>query len=116
MWFLKLSLLGLIFSADVAMADLRGEIEHLLDFVASTNCEYERNGNSYSGSKAREHIERKYKYFKDEIETAEEFILLSATKSTMSGKKYRIHCPDSEVIFANDWLLGELQLYRKGRK
>ena len=70
------------------------EINHLLEYVKTTKCSYIRNGDSYKGPKALSHIQRKYDYFEDDIHSAEDFIRLSATKSTMSGKKYHIKCPN----------------------
>ena len=89
------------------------EINHLLSFVESTECKYERNGIQHNGVDAVAHIKKKYDYFEDDIDTAEDFIELSATKSTMSGKAYKVHCPDEDVITSKKWLLDELAAFRK---
>ena len=102
-----------LFFIGTAIADTQQEIDHLLEFVASTTCQYERNGNVYDGARAVKHINRKYEYFKDEINSAEDFIKYSATKSTMSGKHYKIHCSNVPVQNSSDWLLDELQKYRQ---
>ena len=57
-----------------AMADTQREIEHLLKFVANTSCKYERNGTLHDGTKAKNHIQKKYDYFLDKVNTAEDFI------------------------------------------
>ncbi|WP_299979413.1 DUF5329 family protein [uncultured Pseudoteredinibacter sp.] len=92
------------------------EINHLLAYVKSTNCQYERNGKRHSGKEAVKHIQRKYRYFADEIKTAEDFIRLCATKSTMSGKYYKVHCVTGKAIKNEiksvDWLSEELLRYR----
>ena len=93
-------------------ASTEGEINHLLKFVESTSCRYERNGSFYTGKEALKHIKRKYRHFRDDIQTAEAFIELSATKSTMSGKYYYIHCNQSEPVRSKDWLAAELNRYR----
>ncbi len=31
----------------------------------------------------------------------------------LSGKRYKIHCPDSQVMDTSDWLLNELREFRK---
>jgi hypothetical protein len=93
-------------------ADVNDEIEHLLNFVGKTECTYQRNGNGYSGREAREHIQKKYAYYRDDIKTAEDFITYSATKSTMSGKKYTINCIGEKVQFSGEWLNSELKAYR----
>ena len=105
----------LLVAVDVA-ADTQEEINHLLGFVANTPCKYERNGTLYDGSQARDHINMKYEYYRDKVKTTEDFIKYSATKSTLSGKKYTIHCPGSEVMTASDWLLGELKAFRVARE
>jgi len=107
----QLILAGLLFSATV-IADTQQEINHLLEFVANTTCQYERNGDVYDGTRAEKHIKRKYEYFKDKINSAEDFIKYSATKSTMSGKQYKIHCENIATQNSSDWLLDELKKYR----
>jgi len=91
---------------------MKSEIDHLLSYVEMTVCQYERNGSVHSGRDAAEHIKKKYDYFKDEITSTEKFIELSATKSTMSGKYYLIHCPGKPAVRSQDWLLDELKIYR----
>ena len=95
-----------------AFASPTDEISHLLKYVESTDCTYERNGDSYSGVEAMKHITRKYQYFSEDIETAEDFIKYSATKSKMSGKYYMVYCADQKPVKSSDWLLAELKRYR----
>lgn len=104
-----------IFSLHV-LASSQDEIDHLLSFVASTDCEYERNGTMHNGSEAVEHINKKYAYYLDDIESTEDFIKYAATKSKMSGKYYKINCSDQSAVKSKDWLLAELMAYRKGQK
>ncbi len=88
------------------------EIKHLLSFLASTQCLYERNGQMHSGEAAVKHIKKKYHYYLDDITTAEDFIKLSATKSTFSGQYYKIHCSNQSSVQSQKWLLSELNRYR----
>ena len=88
------------------------EIDHLLNFVGSTDCTYVRNGHKHNGLEAKKHIARKYKYYSDKIDTTEDFIKYSATKSTVSGKFYMMHCPSKDPIKSKDWLLAELKRHR----
>lgn len=101
-----------IFSLNV-FAATQDEINHLLSFVASTDCKYERNGTMHNGKEAAEHINKKYAYYVDDIASTEDFIKYSATKSKMSGKYYKIHCTNKSSIKSQDWLLAELKDYRK---
>ena len=100
----------------VSFADVskfqKPEVEHLLEFVETSDCIFERNGKKYEGKDAYKHINRKYKYFRDEITTTEEFIEYSGTKSTRSGKDYLIYCDNNEPIKSSVWLLEELAVYR----
>ena len=77
-----------------------------------TQCQYIRNGDAHNGVAAEKHIRKKYDYFKDEIKSAEDFIRLSATQSTMTGSKYYIECKGSPKIESRKWLLSELKRYR----
>jgi hypothetical protein len=88
------------------------EIASLLLFVEQSGCTFIRNGKQYNAPEARQHIEKKYNYFKDQITTAEEFIEYSATKSTMSGKAYRVVC-NGVGLNSSDWLLAELDKLRR---
>lgn len=96
-----------------AASRMDNEINHILSYVAETECLFERNGTSYTGSDAVKHIIKKYEYFRSEIDSTEKFIELSASKSTMSGKYYMILCKEREAIRSRDWLLKELQNFRK---
>lgn len=110
-WIIALAFISAPISADVPVAQ-KPEVQHLLDFVMQSNCTIERNGTSYPSSKAVAHIEKKYAYFRSDIETTEEFIELSASKSTMSGNYYMVSCGSDEAIKTQQWLLQELQDFR----
>ena len=82
-------------------------IAYLLLFVEQSGCTFIRNGKHYDALKAREHIEKKYEYYKDRITTAEDFILYSATKSSITGEPYRVICNGVNMA-TSDWLKEEL--------
>ena len=110
---LKFIALAVLLQSGVLFADTSQEIGHLLGFVESSPCQFDRNGTIHTGPEARDHMTMKYEHYRAKVKTAEDFIKYSATKSMMSGKKYRIHCPASETVDAGDWLLAELRDYRK---
>lgn len=87
-------------------------MQHLLDHLRGSDCVMERNGGQYSSEDAYAHVKKKYDYFRDDIKTPEEFIDYAATKSTMSGKYYRVICPGAPPVRTRDWLLDELRRYR----
>ena len=89
------------------------EVEHLIKFVRNADCRLERNGKFYSGEEVAEHILKKYDYYREEINSTERFIELSASKSVISGKPYVAHCNNSEPVNSRIWLLKELRRYRE---
>jgi len=93
------------------MAGTPEEISSLLHFVEQSECIFIRNGKNYAALEARQHIEKKYAYFKERITTAEEFIQYSATKSTLSGKPYKVIC-NGVAMNSVDWLTIELERLR----
>ncbi len=110
--YIKNIVLLTIFIATSLLANTQQEINHLLNYVKTTECMYERNGDLHKGSAAVKHIQKKYDYFKDDINSAEDFIRLSASESTFSGNKYHILCPDKKSENSQEWLLRELNNYR----
>lgn len=106
----------LIVMSSVAIADVPpgqlSEVNHLLAFVKNSGCIINRNGTDHPAEEGVSHIEMKYDYFRDDIKSTEEFIELSATKSTMSGDFYTVKCTGKETIKTKDWLLTELKKYR----
>jgi hypothetical protein len=107
-----MALLSMDARSDVPDAD-RHEVLHLLDYLRTSDCAMERNGKNYDSEGAYSHVKRKYEYFRDEIRTSEDFIEYSASKSTMSGKYYRVFCKGESAVLTRDWLLEELRNYRE---
>ena len=98
--------------ADVPPAQ-RDEVDHLIEFVGSSGCIITRNGADHPSADAIDHIMKKYDYFRDDIESTEDFIHYSATKSTLSGEYYTVTCPGKETMRTQQWLLDELAQYRQ---
>ncbi len=110
--------LTLPYSIDRAYADsvsVSSEIDHLIAYVTASDCSFIRNGSVHPTSEAVEHMKKKYQYFKKKINSAEQFIELSASKSTMSGKPYFIKCPGAKQKQSRIWLLEELHHYRQNK-
>jgi len=106
--FCLLMILSFHISCEAGTTD---EIASLLLFVEQSECTFIRNGNHYDALEARQHIEKKYAYFKERITTAEEFIQYSATKSTITGEPYKVVC-NGEGMNSSDWLNAELDKLR----
>ena len=98
-------------SADVPQEQV-AEVEHLINYLAQSDCRMVRNSKSYDAQDGAKHMRRKYDYFKNKISSTEEFIEYAGTKSTMSGRLYEVLCVGQEPEFARDWLLKELNAYR----
>ncbi len=97
--------------ADVP-ADQVKEVNHLLDYVKDSGCIINRNGTDYPANKGVDHIKIKYDYFRGDINSSEDFIEYSASKSTMSGNYYTVTCPGKQTVKTRDWLLVELKRFR----
>ena len=104
-----------VYATPVYDTQIQLETQHLLNFIKTTQCQYERNGTLHNGVEALQHIEKKYQYYLDDIHSSEDFIKYSATKSQMSGKKYRVHCPDEAIQDSHAWLKAELEKYRASK-
>lgn len=101
-------------SATADKAVVKREVEHLLDTLVVSKCQFNRNGDWYDGADAKSHLIKKYDYFliRGEISSAESFIELAASKSSMSGRAYLVKCGDSKPMESGPWLKQELARYR----
>lgn len=94
-----------------ASMDTGHEIAHLLDYIQSSGCTFVRNGTPSDAASARAHVARKYEYVRSRVRTAEDFIRLAATQSSVSGAPYHVRCGAAQVRSA-EWLARELARYR----
>jgi len=97
----------------------RQEIAHLLDFVADSGCQFNRNGSWHDSRAARNHLQEKYDYLKHRklVPDTKAFIERAATESSFSHKAYQVRCGNGPVITSAQWLNTELARYRAaGRK
>lgn len=94
------------------------EIEQLIAHLASSACEFNRNGSWYSAPRAVSHLKRKYEYLLDRnlVPTAEAFIERAASESSSSGKPYLVKCPGQREIQSSDWFRSALAAFRKESK
>jgi hypothetical protein len=118
---MKLSALipAFILSITLNISDVNGSedvdkvIKYLLDYVRKSDVIFIRNGKEHNPQAAAEHMERKLEHFRDEIETPEDFIRLTGTKSILSGKPYLVRFLDGEEIRSKEWLEKALEQYRE---
>jgi Family of unknown function (DUF5329) len=95
-------------------ATAQTEINHLLEFVGSSGCEFYRDGSWYDAKRAQAQLRSKYQWLlaRDQINTAEDFIEKAATSSSLSGRPYEVRCGGGEAVSSNRWLRDELTRYR----
>lgn len=114
-----LILIFLFVSAPVLAGDLppkdEQEIEHLVNYLEQSDCEFYRNGKWYDSKRAVRHINRKYNWLRKRhlVTTTEEFIARAASESSRSGEAYLVRCPNEEAVASAAWLTHELEIYRK---
>ena len=101
---------GLVATAR-ADSDTDTEIHALIQAVAESECEFNRNGSVYSAEAAAEHLQLKYSRGERYAESADAFIERLASKSSWSGKPYQMIC-DDETQPAGDWLIMKLEALR----
>ncbi|MEO6519496.1 MAG: DUF5329 domain-containing protein [Pseudoxanthomonas sp.] len=91
----------------------KAEIATLIELLGQSGCEFQRNGSWYGAAQARAHLQRKYDYLlkKDQVDNAEQFIERAASRSSVSGRVYRVRCGKVEQASAA-WFLGKLQRLR----
>ena len=83
------------------------KIQYLISSIETLNgAEFIRNGKAYDAERAADHLRLKLKMAGDRVKTAEDFIRLCASKSSLSGEPYRIRFSDgvtveAEVFFHN---------------
>ena len=104
LWFLALlSLaLGTAYAQDPAEA---AKIRQLIAAVETLEgAQFIRNGRVYDAKAAADHLRLKLKTAGNRVKTADDFIRLCGSRSSLSGEKYRIRFADgttvdSEVFF-----------------
>ena len=116
---LGLALLGLgagsTTAAAAAPALPQDEVEYLLNAVARSECEFNRNGTWFDAKQASAHLRAKYNGLiaLGHFVSALEFIEDAATKSSVSGRPYLIRCAGREPVPTNQWLRETLERYRR---
>jgi hypothetical protein len=86
-------------------AQAEREIEGLIAGLASSGCEFERNGTWYGAAEAEAHLRSKYEWLRKRglADSAEQFIERGASESSISGENYKVRCPDKPVTESGIW-------------
>ncbi|WP_372656313.1 DUF5329 family protein [Halobacteriovorax sp.] len=119
----KLTIFFLILFSLNSMAEWSEEkkkIDYLILQISKSKGTFIRNGSEHSSKEASEHLNRKLNsalssWFSPDKKdwTAKLFIKKIASKSSFSGKSYKIKFSDGKVVETKDWLLAELEKYKK---
>jgi hypothetical protein len=92
----------------------RTEVDALLSRLEASGCQFSRNGSWYSSAEARSHLLRKLTYLEDRgaVRSAEQFIELAASGSSVSGQPYLVRCGSGDPVRSGTWLRSQLQAIR----
>ena len=86
------------------------KIEHLIAAVARlSDAKFIRNGAAYDAAKAADHLRLKLREAGERVTTAEDFIRLCASRSSVSGKPYEIEFADGRRISSEAFLRAKLK-------
>ena len=93
------------------------EVEQLLNRLAASGCQFQRNGAWHSAAEARAHLEKKYQYLlsKHLVNTSDDFISLAATKSSTSEKPYFVKCGTERQVRSATWMAAQLREVRAAK-
>jgi len=93
------------------------KIEFLLSSVENLKgAKFMRNGAEFDGKQAVEHLRMKRKRAGGRVQTADDFIRLCASKSTITGKPYMIRFSDGKTIKSEEYLREKLKGYCSNAK
>jgi uncharacterized short protein YbdD (DUF466 family) len=70
-----------------------------------------RNGGEYEARKAAAHLRLKLKTAGNRVKTAEDFIRLCGSKSSVSGEAYRMRFPDGTTMYAEAFFRERLKTF-----
>lgn len=105
-------IVGCLCGPGFAAEPVDAEIEVLIQAVASSGCEFERNGDRHEAAAAADHLRLKYRRGKRYATSAEKFIDRLASKSSFTGRQYLMLCPGEDEQTANAWLHAALNAHR----
>ena len=115
----RLCLLVVLTTASLALGNepderTKREISYLMSHLASSGCQFNRNGSWYEASRAVSHLNGKYEYLlkKDLVPNTEAFIERAASESSTSGKPYLVKCGNQPEVESAAWFREALATFR----
>jgi hypothetical protein len=111
-------LLLMFLAAGSALAQDSGEaakIRYLIESVETLQgATFIRNGDEYDAKKAADHLRLKLKRAGERVKTAEDFIRFCGSKSSVSGKAYRIRFSDGTTLDTETFFRKRLKAFGAG--
>jgi hypothetical protein len=90
--------------AGASASDQHARIERLLAALHGASVTFIRNGTDYTAAEAAAHLRTKWEHAGNRIRTAEDLIDQLGTRSSTSGRPYRIRLADGTERDAGPWL------------
>jgi hypothetical protein len=91
-------------------------IQYLLASVeALDGASFIRNGREYDASTAAKHLRLKLRSAGDKVRTAEDFVELCASKSSMTGEPYLIRFADGTTVTSEAFFRNKLKTFAAHR-
>ena len=87
------------------------EVRLLIDAIAASRCDFNRNGRQHTAKEAAAHLELKYARAGKHIDSADEFITQLASSSSFTGRPYLMSC-EGDTLPAEDWMIDALEQIR----
>ena len=87
------------------------EVRLLIDAIAASHCDFNRNGRQHTAEEAAAHLELKYARAGKHIDSADEFITQLASSSSFTGKPYLMSC-EGDTLPAGEWMIDALEQIR----
>jgi hypothetical protein len=87
------------------------EVRLLIDAIAASRCDFNRNGREHTAEEAAAHLELKYARAGKHIDSADEFITQLASSSSFTGRPYLMSCK-GDTLPAEDWMIDALEQIR----
>ena len=88
------------------------KIEFLISSLETLKgAKFIRNGSEHEGKEAEHHLRMKLRIADGNVQTADDFIRLCASKSFMTGKPYMIKYSDGKIIKSEEYFREKLKEY-----
>ena len=118
LWVTSFVVLALFSGVVIAQDNIeKKKIDFLISSVDNLKeAKFIRNGTEHDGKEAAEHLRMKLQKAGDKVQTADDFIRLCGSRSTISGKPYLIRFSNGNTIKAEQYFRQLLKEYNANAK